>query len=76
MFIAVHYNKIIEMVNLDNITEIKCDYNNNILVMYKDFGTWANWTFKDNGALTNAYNQIADGLLEGKKLVTISEGLE
>lgn len=76
MFIAVHYNKTIEMVNLDNITEIKCDYNNNVLVMYKDFGTWANWTFKDNGALTNAYNRIVDGLLEGKKLVTISEGLE
>lgn len=75
MFIAVHYNKIIEMVNLDNITEIKCDYNNNILVMYKDFGTWANWTFKDNGALTNAYNQITDGLLENKKLIAISEGL-
>ena len=75
MFIAVHYNKIIEMVNLDNITEIKCDYNNNILVMYKDFGTWANWTFKDSGALTNAYNQITDGLLENKKLITISEGL-
>lgn len=76
MFIAVHYNKTIEMVNLDNITEIKCDYNTNILVMYKDFGTWANWTFKDKRALTNAYNQIADGLLEGKKLITISEGLE
>lgn len=76
MFVAVHYNKTIEMVNLDNITEIKCDYNNNVLVMYKDFGTWANWTFKDNGALTNAYNQIADGLFEGKKLITISEGLE
>ena len=76
MFVAVHYNKTIEMVNLDNITEIKCDYNNNVLVMYKDFGTWANWTFKDNGALTNVYNQMVDGLLEGKKLVTISEGLE
>ena len=76
MLVAVHYNKTIEIVNLDNITEIKCDYNNNVLVMYKDFGTWANWTFKDNGALTNAYNQIADGLFEGKKLVTISEGLE
>ena len=76
MFVVVKYNKTIEMVNLDNITEIKCDYNNNILLMYKDFGTWANWTFKDNEALTNAYNQIVDGLLEGKKLVTISEGLE
>lgn len=75
MFIAVHYNKTIEIVNLDNITEIKCDYNVNILVMYKDFGTWSNWTFVDGGALTNAYNQIVDGLLEGKKLVTISEGL-
>lgn len=64
------------MVNLDNITEIKCDYNNNILVMYKDSGAWANWTVKDSGTLTNAYNLIVDGLLEGKKLVTISEGLE
>ena len=36
MFVVVKYNKTIEMVNLDNITEIKCDYNNNILVMYKD----------------------------------------
>ena len=76
MFVVVKYNKTIEMVNLDNITEIKCDYNNNILLMYKDFGTWANWTFKDNAALTNAYNQIVDGLLENKKLITISEGLE
>lgn len=75
MFVAVHYNKTIEIVNLDNITEIKCDYNNNVLVMYKDFGTWSNWTFKDNGALTNAHNQIVDGLFEDKKLVTISEGL-
>lgn len=76
MFIAVHYNKTIEMVNLDNITEIKCDYNNNVLVMYKDSGAWANWTFKDNGALTNAYNHIVNGVLEDKKLVTILEGLK
>lgn len=76
MFVVVKYNKTIEMVNLDNITEIKCDYNNNILVMYKDSGAWANWTVKDRGTLTNAYNLIVDGLLEGKKLVTISEGLE
>lgn len=76
MFVVVKYNKTIEMVNLDNITEIKCDYNNNILLMYKDFGTWANWTFKDNEALTNAYNLIVDGLLENKKLIIISEGLE
>ena len=76
MFVVVKYNKTIEMVNLDNITEIKCDYNNNILVMYKDSRTWANWTLKDRGALTNAYNLIVDGLLEGKKLITLSEGLE
>lgn len=76
MFVVVKYNKTIEMVNLDNITEIKCDYNNNILVMYKDSGTWANWTLKDRGTLTNAYNLIVDGLLEGKKLITLSEGLE
>ena len=76
MFVMVKYNKTIEMVNLDNITEIKCDYNNNILVMYKDSGAWANWTVKDGGTLTNAYNRIVDGLIEGKKLVTISEGLE
>ena len=75
MLVVVKYNKTIEMVNLDNITEIKCDYNN-ILVMYKDSGTWANWTFKDRGTLTNAYNLIVDGLLEGKKLITLSEGLE
>ena len=55
---------------------IKKDYNNNILVMYKDSGTWANWTLKDRGTLTNAYNLIVDGLLENKKLITISEGLE
>lgn len=76
MFVVVKYNKTIEMVNLDNITEIKCDYNNNILVMYKDSGAWANWTVKDEGTLTDVYNLIVDGLLEGKKLVTISEGLE
>lgn len=76
MFVVVKYNKTIEMVNLDNITEIKCDYNNNILLMYKDFGAWANWTFKDGGTLTDAYNLIVDGLLEGKKLITLSEGLE
>lgn len=76
MFVVVKYNKTIEMINLDNITEIKCDYNTNILVMYKDSGTWANWTVKDGGTLTNAYNRIVDGLIEGKKLVTISEGLE
>ena len=76
MFVVVKYNKTIEMVNLDNITEIKCDYNNNFFVMYKDSGTWANWTFKDRGTLTNAYNLIVDGLLEGKKLITLSEGLE
>lgn len=75
MFVAVHYNKTIEIVNLDNITEIKCDYNNNVLVMYKDFGTWSNWTFKDNEALTNAYNHIVDGLLHNMKLVTIDKGL-
>lgn len=76
MFVIVKYNKTIEMVNLDNITEIKCDYNNNILVMYKDSGAWANWTVKDGDTLTNAYNRIVDGLLEGKKLITLSEGLE
>ena len=76
MFVVVKYNKTIEMVNLDNITEIKCDYNNNILVMYKDSGTWANWTFKDRGTLTNAYNLIVYRLLEGKKLITLSGGLE
>ena len=76
MFVVVKYNKTIEMVNLDNITEIKCDYNNNILVMYKDSGTWANWTFKNSRALTDVYSQIVDGLLENKKLITISEGLE
>ena len=75
MFISVEYNKTIETVNLDNITEIKCDYTNNILVMYKDFGTWANWTFVDGGALTNAYNQIVNGLLHDMKLVTIDKGL-
>ena len=26
MFVVVKYNKTIEMINLDNITEIKCDY--------------------------------------------------
>lgn len=76
MFVAVEYNKIIETINLDNITEIKCDYNVNTLVMYKDFGTWSNWTFVDGGALTNAYNQIVEGLLADKKLITIKEGLE
>lgn len=76
MFISVEYNKTIETINLDNITEIKCDYTNNILVMYKDFGTWANWTFVDSEALTNAYNQIVNGLLGDKKLVMIKEGLK
>lgn len=76
MFISVEYNKTIETINLDNITEIKCDYTNNILVMYKDFSTWANWTFVDSEALTNAYNQIVNGLLGDKKLVMIKEGLK
>lgn len=76
MFVVVKYNKTIEMINLDNITEIKCDYTNNILVMYKDSGAWANWVVKDGGTLTNAYNRIVNGLLEGKKLITLSEGLE
>ena len=72
MFVVVKYNKTIEMVNLDNITEIKCDYNNNILVMYKDSGVWANWQFICGGELTNAYNQIVDGLLDNKKIITIN----
>ncbi len=72
MFVAVKYNKTIETINLDNITEIKCDYNTNILVMYKDSGVWANWQFIDGGELTNAYNQIIDGLLDNKKIITIN----
>ena len=42
MFVVFERNKTIEMVNLNNITEIKCDYNNNVLVMYKDSGVWDN----------------------------------
>lgn len=76
MFVVFERNKTIAMVNLDNITEIKCDYTNNILSMYKDVGVWDNWTVKDGGTLTNVYNRIVDGLIEGKKFVTISEGLE
>ena len=47
-----------------------------VVVKYNKTIEMANWTFKDNGALTNAYNLIVDGLLENKKLITISEGLE
>ena len=71
MFVVFECNKTIEMVNLNNITEIKCDYNNNVLVMYKDSGVWDNWTFKDSEALTKVYNHIVDGLNCNMKIITI-----
>lgn len=75
MFVVFERNKITEIINLDNITEIKCDYYNNILSMYKDVGVWDNWTFVNWGALTNAYNYIIDGLHKNKKIIIIREGL-
>ena len=77
MFVAINLETQLTIINLDHITEIKCDWNNNILVFCSDDQVPSNWnyTFVDTGALTNAYNHIADGLLHDMKLITIDKGL-
>jgi len=77
MFVAIDLKTQLTIINLDHITEMKCDYSNNILVFCSDDQVPSNWryTFIDGGALTNAYNHIVEGLLHDTKIITINEGL-